>query len=136
MAMGPVQAAEQEERRRKVGQLYIGGVPKGEIAKTLCYSKQTVTRDVKWLKKLWIKELIEDPVAHRARTLATLYELEREAAEKYFATESPFWWDRWLRAVMSTSKFLGLDVPIKLDAKLDTEDVSFTIEFDTPMLHD
>ena len=35
MAMGPVQAAEQEERRRKVGQLYIGGVPKGEIAETL-----------------------------------------------------------------------------------------------------
>ncbi len=36
---------------------------------------------------------------------------------------------------MSISKFLGLDAPTKLDAKIDAEDVSFTIEFDTPMLH-
>ena len=36
------------------------------------------------------------------------------------------------RAVVSTSKFLGLDAPTKLDAKLDAEDVSFTIEFETP----
>ena len=118
-------------RRRTVGQLYIGGVPKGEIAKTLCCSKQTVTRDVKWLKRLWVEETIKDPVEHRARTLATLYELEREAAEKYISTGSPRWWDRWLRAVVSTSKFLGLDTPAKLDAKIDTEDVSFTIEFET-----
>ena len=61
MAMGPVQAAEQEERRRKVGQLYIGQVPKGEIALILACSNQTVTRDVKLLKKLWVKELIKDP---------------------------------------------------------------------------
>ena len=130
--MGPVQAAEQEERRRKVGQLYIGGVPKGEIAKTLGYSKQTVTRDVKWLRRLWVKELIKDPVEHQAPTLATLYKLEEDAAEKYIATGLPRWWYRWLRAVVSTSKFLGLDTPTKLDAKLDTEDVSFTIQFKTP----
>ena len=132
MAMGSVQAAEQDERRRKVGQLYIGGVAKGEIAVTLGCSNQTVTRDVKWLKKLWVKELIKDPVEHQARTLATLYELEREAAEKYISTESPYWWDRWLRAVLSTSKFLGLDAPVKLDAKHDAADANFTIIFDTP----
>ena len=34
---------------------------------------------------------------------------------------------------MSTSKFLGLDDPINKDAKLDAEDVSFTIEFETPI---
>ncbi len=33
---------------------------------------------------------------------------------------------------MSVSKFLGLDAPNKLDAKSDAEDVSFTIEFETP----
>ncbi len=58
--------------------------------------------------------------------------LEREAAEKYTATESTYWWDRWLRAVVTVSKFLGLDAPTKLGAKLDTEDVCFTIEFETP----
>ena len=125
-----MQAADQEERRRKVGQLYIGGVPKGEIAATLGCSKQTVTPDIKWLKKLWVRELIKDPVEHQARTLATLYELE--AAEKYLATKSTYWWDRWLRAVESISKLLGLDAPSKVHAKFDAEDVSFTIEFETP----
>ena len=56
MAMGLFQEADQEERRRTVGQLYIGRVPKGEIAETLGCSKQTVTRDVKWLKRLWVEE--------------------------------------------------------------------------------
>jgi len=46
-----------------VGQLYIGGVPKGEIAATLDCSRQTVTRDVKWLKKLWVRELIKEALA-------------------------------------------------------------------------
>ena len=46
---------------------------------------------------------------------------------------TPFWWDPWLRAVLSTSKFFGLDASAKLeDPKLDAEDVCFTIEFDTP----
>jgi hypothetical protein len=132
MGLSPVQAAEQEERRRMVGQLYIGGVAKGEISETLGCSRQTITRDIKWLEKLWVRELIKDPVEHQARTLATLDKLEREAAERYRSTQSPYWWDRWLKAVLSTSKFLGLDAPGKLDAKLDAEDVHFTIEFETP----
>ena len=82
MAMSPVQAAEQEARRRKVGQLYIGRVPKGEIAETLNCSKQTITRDIKWLIAVWNKEMVKDPVAQRARTLATMQEQERIAAKR------------------------------------------------------
>ena len=33
---------------------------------------------------------------------------------------------------MSVSKFLGLDAPVKMDAKFDAEDVSFTIVLETP----
>ena len=33
---------------------------------------------------------------------------------------------------MNVSKFLGLDAPAKLEARFDDEDVSFTIEFETP----
>ena len=58
--------------------------------------------------------------------------MEEVAAKKYRIIGSPNWWDRWLRAVQTTSKFLGLDTPSKSDAKLDTEGVHFTIEFDTP----
>ena len=58
--------------------------------------------------------------------------LAQDAAAKYFSTGSARWWDRWLRAVESTSKFLGLDAPTKIDANNDPEDVNFTIIFDTP----
>lgn len=126
--MSPVQAAEQEERRRKVGQLYIGGGPKRRNRQ----DSGLLQPDRSALRKLWLKELIKDPVEHRARTLGTLVELEREAAETYLATESTYWWDRWLRSVVTVSKFLGLDAPTKLGSKLDTENVYFTIEFETP----
>ena len=33
---------------------------------------------------------------------------------------------------MSTSKFLGLDAPTRMNAEVDAEEVSFTIEFETP----
>ena len=101
MAMGPVQEAEQEERRRMVGQLYICGVPKGDIAETLGCSKQTITRDVKWLIALWNKEMVKNPVAQRARTLATMQEQERIAAKRYDETGSMGWWDRWVKAVQA-----------------------------------
>jgi len=40
--------------------------------------------------------------------------------------------DRWLRAIESISKFLGLDVRDSLNARIDAEDIEFTIIFDTP----
>ena len=114
-----------------VGQLYIGRVPKGEIAATLGCSKQTITRDVKWLKQLWVKELIRDPVEHQARTLATLQMLEQNASAKFISTGSPRWWDRWMQAVQAISKFLGLDAPVQVDRHLE-RGVNFTVEFETP----
>ena len=65
-------------------------------------------------------------------TIRRCTQLGLEAAKKYFATGSPYWWDRWLKAVLSVSKFLGLDAPTKLNAKLDSGDISFTIEFERP----
>ena len=34
--------------------------------------------------------------------------------------------------MLSVSKFLGLDAPVKMDAKFDAEVVKCTIEFETP----
>lgn len=131
MGMSAVQQYAQEERRREVASRYVARIPKGEIAKDLKVSKQTITRDVAWLIAKWNQELVKDPVAARARTLATMQELEAKAAQEYRMTGSGSWWDRWLLAVQSITRFLGLDAPIKVDAHLDG-DVNFTVEFETP----
>ena len=131
MAMTHAQIVAQDERRRKVATLYVQRVPKWEIAKEVKCSKQTITRDVKWLIDKWNKELVKDPVAERARTLAAMQELEMIAAKKYDDTKQMGWWDRWLIAVQAIATFLGLDAPIQIDAHLDG-DVNFTIEFETP----
>jgi len=131
MAMTAQETADQAERRRLIAGLYVRRIPKGEIAKLAQCSNQTVTRDVKWLIERWNKELIKDPVAQRARTLAALQELEKQAAAKYLSTNLMGWWDRWIQAVQAISRFLGLDAPIKIDAHLEG-DVNFTIEFEKP----
>ena len=61
-----------------------------------------------------------------------MFELERDAAEKYLATESSYRWDRWLLAVATVSKFLGLDVPTKICSERDAEAITITIKFDMP----
>ena len=91
MAQTAQQALEQAERRRTVAGLYIRRIPKGEIAQLVKVSKQTITRDVAYLLDLWNKELVRDPVAQRARTLASLQELEKNAAARYLATNSQGW---------------------------------------------
>lgn len=131
MGMTALEVVKQDERRRLIAGLYIRRIPKKEIAVFANCSKQTVTRDVKWLKERWNKELIKDPVAHRARTLASMQEIEKQAASRYLATNSIGWWRCWLEAVEAITRFLGLDSPIKVDTHLDG-DLRFTFMFETP----
>lgn len=131
MGQSALAHAAQAERRRAVASLYITRLSKAKIAAKLEVSEQTIGRDVTWLLDKWNKELIKDPVAARARTLATMQELEAKAAQKYRDTGEGSWWDRWLVAVQAITRFLGLDAPITIDAHLDG-DVTFTVEFETP----
>lgn len=131
MGMSALQLETQASRRREVASKYVARVSKLQIARELEVNVQTINRDVKWLIEKWNKELVQDPVAARARTLATMQELEREAATRYVATKDGSWWDRWLLAVQAISRFLGLDAPIEINTHLDG-DVNFTVEFETP----
>jgi hypothetical protein len=131
MGMSAMAAENQASRRREVATKYIARVSKAQIARDLHVNPQTINRDVKWLEEKWNAELIKDPVAARARTLATMQQLERDAAKKYQDTGEGSWWDRWLVAVQAITHFLGLDSPIKVDAHLDG-DLHFTFSFETP----
>ena len=130
MGMSALQAENQADRRRQVASMYVARVPKAKIARELEVNVQTINRDVVCLLEKWNKELVKDPVAARARQLATMQELESNAAEKFRATNEGAWWDRWLIAVQAISRFLGLDAPIQVDAHIGV--LPFTVEFETP----
>jgi len=70
---------------------------------------RTICRDLDWLKALWAKELLADPVEQRSRDLAALDQLEKDAATKYLETKEAQWWDRVLKAQERRAKLLGLD---------------------------
>jgi hypothetical protein len=109
MGQSKTQLAQQTERRRLVAGLYLRRTPKGDIARAVGVTAQTISRDVAWLERLWSKELLADPVQQRSRDLAATDELERSAATRYLETGDPIWWDRIMRALERRAKLLGLD---------------------------
>ena len=105
--------------------MYLRGVPKGQIATAVEVCANTITDDIKWLEALWRKELLDDPVEVKARELAGLYEMEREAinhltgynilkkGEPITIIGDGRWWDRWLNVKKRIAEMLGLDAPVK-----------------------
>ncbi len=109
MGQSKEQLAAIDARQRQVAQLWIRRVPKGEIAAAVGVERNTITKDIKCIEKQWHDELIGDPVAHKARDLAALDRLERDAAVAFVSEPSAAWWDRRLAALERRAKMLGLD---------------------------
>ena len=119
------------ERRQRVVTLYLRHVPRGRMAELLEVHTNTITADIKWIKEEWPKRLLDDVVEVKARELALLNDLEREAAERYqgyyamdkgtkdqeptsvLVAGDGHWWDRMLEASVNRRKLLGLDAPVK-----------------------
>ena len=119
------------ERRQRVVSLYLRHVPKGRIAELLEVSANTITADIKWIEEEWPTRLLDDVVEVKARELALLNDLEREAADRYqgyyamdkgtkdrepapvLVAGDGHWWDRMLEASVNRRKLLGLDAPAK-----------------------
>jgi transposase len=67
------------ERRKKVTSLYLQGKFQDEIAKVVKVDRATVSRDLKAVQAEWLKSGVMDLNAAKARELAKLDEVERQA---------------------------------------------------------
>ncbi|MBC8280449.1 MAG: hypothetical protein H8E48_06660 [Chloroflexi bacterium] len=107
------QSAEQQEatreRRVLVHQLLLRKHPKGDIARLVGVSAQTITKDVHWLESGWKKNLHDDLEKIKLLELATLEEAENQAWTRYRATLSVNWMSMILRIQQRRAKLLGLD---------------------------
>ena len=103
------------------------------IAEALDVERHTIAADIQWLEALWMAQLVGDPVAIKARELAELDDMEREAADRYggyfvmdkgtkdrepvpiLISGDGRWWDRRLATKKRRAEMLGLDSPAKQD---------------------
>jgi hypothetical protein len=71
------------ERRKTVASLYLRGKFQSEISKEVNVDRCTVSRDLQVIEEEWLKSGVMDLNAAKARELAKLDEIERQA------------WDAW-----------------------------------------
>ena len=102
-----------EERRRRVARLLLGRATHDEMAAQLGVTRQTISTDVKAIRGMWRKELIDDPVAVKAQELADLEQMERECVRNYTLTHERGWISERRQIKERRSKMLGLDAPAK-----------------------
>jgi transposase len=74
------------ERRKIVSSLYLQGKFQDEIAKVVKVDRGTVSRDLKVVQQEWLKSGVMDLNAAKARELAKLDQVERQA------------WDAWIQS--------------------------------------
>jgi len=73
-------------QRRQVSSMYLAGRSQLDIATELNISQSTVSRDLKWLTQLWMKDAQANFDEARARELARINRLELE------------YWDAWQKS--------------------------------------
>lgn len=98
-----------EERRRKVLPLYLAHVSQNEIGRQLGVSQQTVSTDVKAIRKEYRceREDIFD------REVLSLDQMERDCAVEWQRTKAAEWLKIRLSCKERRAKLLGLDAPTK-----------------------
>ncbi len=129
MGQSNQQRAVIQERRRQVATLYLRRERKGRIALAMGVDPNTIASDIRWLEAQWRQELLTDPVAVKAKELAEMDDMEREAVDRglgYFTMgketkgEEPepiwirgdgHWWDRRLAIKKRRAEMLGFDAP-------------------------
>lgn len=106
---------EVSKRRATVAKLWTRRLTQEEIAAAVGVDQSTVSRDVKALVAVWRKEALGDVTATRARELADLDAMEREAAVAASAKVSPQELARLLEVRLRVkdrrARLLGLDAP-------------------------
>lgn len=110
------------DRRRKVARLLAKKITQVEIAKELGVSQPTISRDVVAIEEEWKREYSEALELIRARELAELRDMERDAAAAFAKTRDP----RFLQARLATktriAKLVGLDAPERREVEVVGDD--------------
>ena len=102
-----------EARRRRVVGFLLGHATQEEMARREGVNRQTINADVKALRALWRKELIDDPVMLKAQELAELNDMERDCIRGYALTSDRGWIAERRLIKERKAKLLGLDAPTK-----------------------
>jgi predicted transcriptional regulator len=106
---------EVSKRRATVAKLWTRRLTQEEIAAAVGVTRSTVSRDIKVLVAAWREEAVGDVTAMRARELADLDAMEREAAMAASAKVSPQELARLLEVRLRVkdrrARLLGLDAP-------------------------
>jgi DNA-binding CsgD family transcriptional regulator len=129
-------------RRREVAKRYLKHMDQIDIAAELNVSQPTVSRDIEAINKKLEAAAKEDIQTRRARELAELDIMEKEAAENYYLSkqlteggrpsrEMERWLKRWLEVKERKAKFLGLDQPAQIKIE-DTGRETGTVVFYLP----
>ena len=113
MAKSKEQRHQTEERRRRVATMLTGHATQEEIARRLEVSRQTISADVKALRKLWRKELVENPAQLKAQELAELNDMERDCMRQFSRLSDRAWIAERRMIKERKHKLLGLDAPAK-----------------------
>jgi len=115
------------KRRVTVAKLWTRRLTQEEIAAAVGVDQSTVSRDLKALVTAWRKEALGDVTATRARELADLDSMEREAAVAASAKVSPQELARLLevrlRVKERRARLLGLDAPQRGKFELTLDDI-------------
>ena len=85
-----------------------------EIAERLGVSQPTISRDVAYLVEQARQSAAKDVDEHRARELADLDEMERDAAIQFQSTKDPRWMTERRMIKARRADMLGLDAPNKI----------------------
>ncbi len=98
-------------RRLTVGQLYLARVGQATIANQLKVNQATISRDIAWLKKKWLKDASQDVALYLARELAELDEMERQVALAFGKHNGghPRWIEVRLKIKERKAAILGLN---------------------------
>ena len=100
----------------KTNQMAIAGATQAEISAVVGVSQQTVSRDLKELRRRWMATAMVDIDEHRAKSLAKLNEVERHFWLRYReSNKDTAMAERWLSGVLRTiaqrSKLMGENRP-------------------------
>lgn len=77
------------QRRKKVVRLYLEGNSQATIAETVEVDKETISRDLAFIRKEWLSEMVKDFNELKAKELAKIDNLEAEAWEAWRKSAEP-----------------------------------------------